>query len=113
MQHVLGSSLSLPAHGLVGVRATLLFFLAAHFAKRNTKFGGGEKLVKSSLVEISGVEPESRQLTPLEIPLWTRRESNSCLRNANAAYCHYTTSPYISNGVKMPHITTIRYPHKL
>ena len=36
---VLGSSLSLPAHGWVGARATP--FLAAHFAKRNTKFGGG------------------------------------------------------------------------
>ena len=34
-----GSSLSLPAHGRAGARATL--FLAAHFAKRNTKFGGG------------------------------------------------------------------------
>ena len=37
---VLGSSLLLPAHGKGGARATLLF-LAAHFAKRNTKFGGG------------------------------------------------------------------------
>jgi len=36
-----GSSLSLPAHGRAGARATL--FLAAHFAKRNTKFGGGGK----------------------------------------------------------------------
>ena len=34
-----GSSLSLPAHGRAGARATP--FLAAHFAKRNTKFGGG------------------------------------------------------------------------
>jgi len=37
-----GSSLSLPAHGWVGARATLLFS-AAHFAKQNTKFGGGGK----------------------------------------------------------------------
>src|SRR3989338_7749580 len=36
-----GSSLSLPAHGRAGARATSL--LAAHFAKRNTKFGGGGK----------------------------------------------------------------------
>ena len=36
-----GSSLSLPAHGRVGARATLLF-LAALFAKRKTKFGGGK-----------------------------------------------------------------------
>ena len=35
MQHVLGSSLSLPAHGWVGARATSLF-PAAHFAKQNT-----------------------------------------------------------------------------
>ena len=41
-QTKLGSSLSLPAHGWVGARATLLF-LAAHFAKRNSKFGGGGK----------------------------------------------------------------------
>jgi len=37
-----GSSLSLPAHGRAGARATS--FLAAHFAKRNTKFGGGGTL---------------------------------------------------------------------
>ena len=37
----IGSSLSLPAHGRAGARATSS--LAAHFAKRNTKFGGGGK----------------------------------------------------------------------
>ena len=36
----LGSSLLLPAHGRAGARATLL---AALFAKRKTKFGGGGK----------------------------------------------------------------------
>ena len=36
-----GSSLSLPAHGRAGARATSS--LAAHFTKRNTKFGGGGK----------------------------------------------------------------------
>ena len=36
-----GSSLSLPAHGRAGVRATSS--LAAHFAKQNTKFGGSGK----------------------------------------------------------------------
>jgi len=41
---VLGSSLSLPAHGRAGARATP--FLAAHFAKRNTKFGGGTPVVE-------------------------------------------------------------------
>ena len=35
----LGSFLSLPAHGRVGARATLLF-LAAHFAKQNTNSVG-------------------------------------------------------------------------
>ena len=40
-QTKLGSSLSLPAHGRAGARATP--FLVAHFAKRNTKFGGGGK----------------------------------------------------------------------
>ena len=39
-----GSSLSLPAHGRVGARATSL--MAAHFAKRNTKFGGGTPVVE-------------------------------------------------------------------
>ena len=37
----IGSSLSSPAHGRAGARATSS--LAAHFAKRNTKFGGGGK----------------------------------------------------------------------
>ena len=36
-----GSSLSLPAHGRAGARATSS--LAAHFAKQNTKFGGSGK----------------------------------------------------------------------
>ena len=36
-----GSSFALPAHGRAGARATSS--LAAHFAKRNTKFGGGGK----------------------------------------------------------------------
>ena len=36
-----GSSLSLPAHGWVGTRATP--FLAALFAKQKTKFGSGGK----------------------------------------------------------------------
>jgi len=35
-----GSSLSLPAHGRAGARATP--FLAALFAKQKTKFGGGK-----------------------------------------------------------------------
>jgi len=36
-----GSSLSLPAHGRAGARATP--FIAALFAKQKTKFGGGGK----------------------------------------------------------------------
>ena len=42
---VLGSSLSLPMHGRAGARATSS--LAAYFAKRNTKFGGGGKKLES------------------------------------------------------------------
>jgi len=38
---ILGSSLALPAHGRAGARATSS--LVAHFAKQNTKFGGGGK----------------------------------------------------------------------
>ena len=41
MQYVLGSSLSLPAHGWVGARATSS--LAAHFALRNTASNSAEK----------------------------------------------------------------------
>ena len=37
----IGSIFSLPAHGRVGARATSS--LAAHFARQNTKFGGGGK----------------------------------------------------------------------
>ena len=39
-----GSSLSLPAHGRAGARATP--FLAALFAKQKTKFGGGTPVVE-------------------------------------------------------------------
>ncbi|PIP64123.1 hypothetical protein COW96_04310 [Candidatus Roizmanbacteria bacterium CG22_combo_CG10-13_8_21_14_all_33_16] len=39
--HFLGSSLSLPAHGWVGARATSL--LTAHFALRNTASNSAEK----------------------------------------------------------------------
>ena len=39
-KQILGSSLSLPAHGRAGARATPL--LAALFAKQKTKFGGGK-----------------------------------------------------------------------
>jgi len=39
-KRILGSSLSLPAHGRAGARATP--FLAAFFAERKTKFGGGK-----------------------------------------------------------------------
>jgi hypothetical protein len=41
-----GNSLSLLAHGCDGARATS--FLAAHFAKRNTKFGGGAERQNSA-----------------------------------------------------------------
>src|SRR3989344_1914087 len=43
-QTKLGSSLSLPAHGRAGARATP--FLAALFAKRKTKFGGRTPVVE-------------------------------------------------------------------
>ena len=65
-----GSSLSLPAHGWVGVRATS--FLAAHFAKRNTKFGGGGTPVVERFAFTTGQEaragknslPTDRQASP-------------------------------------------------
>ena len=43
---ILGSSLLLPAHGRAGARVTP--FLAAFFAKRKTKFGGGKALLRLS-----------------------------------------------------------------
>src|SRR3989338_963531 len=49
-----GSSLSLPAHGRAGARATSL--LAAHFATRNTKFGGGGK----ALLRLSASDGQAR-----------------------------------------------------
>ena len=42
---ILGSSLSLPAHGRVGARATSL--LVAHFALQNTKFGSEKGKVQN------------------------------------------------------------------
>ena len=45
-KQILGSSLLLPAHGRAGARVTP--FLAAFFAKRKTKFGGGKALLRLS-----------------------------------------------------------------
>ena len=50
----LGSFLSLPAHGRAGARATSS--LAAHFAKRNTKFGGGGTPVAERFAFATGQE---------------------------------------------------------
>jgi len=50
----LGSSLSLPAHGRAGARATSS--LAAHFAKQNTKFGGGGTPVVERFAFTTGQE---------------------------------------------------------
>jgi len=49
-----GSSLLLPAHGRAGARATP--FLAAHFAKQNTKFGGGGTPVVERFAFTTGQE---------------------------------------------------------
>ena len=54
----IGSSLSLPAHGRAGARATSS--LAAHFAKRNTKFGGGKiGIGKRGRAKIPSPQPPS------------------------------------------------------
>ena len=53
-QSKLGSSLSLPAHGRAGARTTSS--LAAHFAKRNTKFGGGGTPVVERFAFTTGQE---------------------------------------------------------
>jgi len=49
-----GSSLSLPAHGRAGARATP--FLAALFAKQKTKFGGGGTPVVERFAFTTGQE---------------------------------------------------------
>jgi len=53
-QTKLGSSLSLPAHGRAGARATP--FIAALFAKQKTKFGGGGTPAVERLAFTTGQE---------------------------------------------------------
>jgi len=52
-----GSSLSLPAHGRAGARATP--FLAALFAKQKTKFGGGKARAGKNSWWTSTLQPPS------------------------------------------------------
>jgi len=77
-----GSSLSLPAHGRAGARATSL--LAAHFAKRNTKFGGGGK--KSEAESEGGQKflppnplpfcPHERKLSKVSVRIFSEKSSD-------------------------------------
>jgi len=69
----------LPAHGLGGTRATLLF-PAAHFAKRNTKFGGGGKRGRA---KIPGGRPLSNPLPfcPPERLVWRAKRAINSVQN--------------------------------
>ena len=69
-----GSSLSLPAHGWVGARATS--FLAAHFAKQNTNSVG----VKS--------EGEATTLKNAEIVNWRRERDERLLGAKSDEHLH-------------------------
>src|SRR3989338_483718 len=80
-QTKLGSSLSLPAHGLGGARATLLF-LAAHFAKRNTKncgekrsgeSEGGRKILPPTPLPFC---PPERKLSKFSVRIFVKKSSN-------------------------------------
>ena len=61
-----GSSSSLPAHGRAGARATSS--LAAYFAKRNTKFGGGETPVVERFAFTTGQEARAGPEGPRSFP---------------------------------------------
>ena len=82
-QTKLGSSLSLPAHGWVGARATLLF-PAAHFALQNTLSKFAEKKASPSEGEAEGgcggnsASPEPKR-SPAALLVQSRTQQKSFL----------------------------------
>jgi len=72
-----GSPLSLPAHGRAGARATSS--LPAHFAKRNTKFGGGGKKLESES------EGGQKFLPPNPLPFCPPERLDFKIRNSDFA----------------------------
>jgi len=70
----IGSSLSLPAHGRAGARATSS--LAAHFAKQNTKFSGGGTPVVERFAFTTGQEARAGLEGETSFPYGVNK--NSC-----------------------------------
>ena len=77
-----GSSFALPAHGRVGARATLLF-LAAYFAKRNTKFGGGGTPVVERFAFTTGQEARAGKNSFPPTPFLFARPSENYQKSAS------------------------------
>jgi len=69
-----GSSLSVPAHGRAGARATLI--LAVLFAKQKTKFGGGTPVVVPPQRDTTGQEARAGPEGETSFPYGVNK--NSC-----------------------------------
>jgi len=73
-----GSSLSLPAHGRAGARATL--FLAAHFATDSlTKFGGGKARAGREFIFPTPLflpAPPERKLSKFSVGIFAEKSSD-------------------------------------
>ena len=72
-----GSSSSLPAHGRAGARATSS--LAAYFAKRNTKFGGGGTPVVERFAFTTGQEARAGPEGETSFPYGVNKNSSFLL----------------------------------
>ena len=72
-----GSSLSLPAHGRAGARATP--FLAALFAKQKTKFGGGKARAGREFIFPTPLflpAPSERKLSKVSVRIFAEKSSD-------------------------------------
>ena len=72
-----GSSLSLPAHGRAGARATP--FLAALFAKQKTKFGGGKARAGREFIFPTPLflpAPSERKLSKFSVGIFAEKSSD-------------------------------------
>ena len=67
------------AHGWAGANTTS-FFLAAHFAKRNTKFGGGKKLESESEGGQKFLPPNPLPFCPPEHSVWRAKRAISSVQ---------------------------------
>src|SRR3989344_9665659 len=73
-----GSSLSLPAHGKGGARATP--FLAALFAKQKTKFGGGKARAGKNSFPPNPLPfcPPERKLSKFSVRIFFEKKFGFC-----------------------------------